>query len=201
MKETTKAHPRRVENWAFVNRYFVGIGLDVGAGDDGLKVDDWPNADMIDWQTQPDGGTIILPYKDDQFDFIYSSNTLEHMNDTIGVLIHWLDKIKQGGYIIFTVPDFTLYEQGLWPSRWNQGHLHQFSVGRVIELVDELNRMVNNTVQIRKIELIDTRYDYSNTETDQTFPEEGAEAWVEVVLQKTDSISDLTIKDLTKQNK
>ena len=179
MKETSKAHQRRITNWAFVNRYIVGRGIDIGAGDDGLKAEDWPNITEVIHYNKPNNSTAVLPYNTNEFDFVYSSNCLEHIEDTRLAIDEWLRVCKPGGHLIFTVPDFYLYEGGIWPSRWNKAHRHLFRVHDVIRM------MLSVDVSIKKIELIDTDYDYEKgASVDQTLPENGAEAFIEVVVQK-----------------
>jgi SAM-dependent methyltransferase len=188
MKETTKAHPRRRSNWAFVNRYFVGSGLDVGSGDDPLKAADWPNVTAVTLHDLPDGSSERLEFTDAAFGFVHASNVLEHMADPAAALAEWVRVCRLGGHLIFTVPDFDLYEQGVWPSRWNQGHRHWFTVEKILALIDTLNGgprkgVDEPAVDIKKIELIDTRNDYTLVGVDQTFPEDGAEAFIEVILE------------------
>jgi hypothetical protein len=36
--------------------------------------------------------------------------------------------VKPGGYLVVTVPDEDLYEQGLWPSTFNPDHKHTFTI-------------------------------------------------------------------------
>lgn len=190
MKETSKAHPRRRSNWAFVHRYFVGSGLDVGSGDDPLPADDWPNMTFVTCHDLPDGSGERLPFDSAAFDFVYASNVLEHMADPHAALAEWHRVCRSGGHIIITVPDFALYEQGHWPSRYNAGHRHWFDVEKIIALIDALNAdykhgVAEPVVSIRKIELVDTRYEYPIRPVDQTLDPAGAEAFIEAVLEVT----------------
>ncbi len=178
MKETSKAHQRRRGQWAFVHRYFVGCGLEIGGSDDPLNPADWPMMKGICDYTQPDGSPAALPFADEQFDFVYASNVLEHMLDVDNAIAEWLRVLRPGGHLIFTVPDFELYEQGIWPSRWNAGHRQRFDVISVWNLLMQFN------VRIKKIELVDTRYEYGLRGIDQTLDEHGAEAFIEAVAQK-----------------
>lgn len=175
MRETTKAHARRRAQWAFEYRWFVGEGLDVGSGDDPLRAADWPGVTAVTAYDLPDGSTEILPFADAAFDFVHASNVLEHMARPAAALLQWQRVVRPGGHVIFTVPDFTLYEGRTWPSRWNKGHRHWFDYGRLCELLGGLD--------VRKIELVDTRYNYNLRGVDQTWPADGAEAFWEVVIR------------------
>jgi hypothetical protein len=41
----------------------------------------------------------------------------------------WWALVKPGGYLVIVVPDEDLYEQGMWPSRFNTDHKATFNLG------------------------------------------------------------------------
>lgn len=115
--ETSKAYKRRLEE-GFFKRYIKGQGLDIGYGGDPLT----PNVKGYDFEH---GNALYLdglkPYE--RFDYVYSSHCLEHMNDPRLALKIWWHRVKEGGYLIFTVPHRDLFEkQKTLPSSWNQDH-------------------------------------------------------------------------------
>ncbi|MBV5346213.1 MAG: methyltransferase domain-containing protein, partial [Rhodoferax sp.] len=61
-------------------------------------------------------------------DFVHSSHCLEHMRDVREALKNWIRIVKPGGFLILTVPDEDLYEQGQWPSRFNTDHKWSFTI-------------------------------------------------------------------------
>ena len=65
---------------------------------------------------------------DASYDFVHSSHTLEHMRDAAEALCNWWRILAPGGYLIVVVPDWELYEQGVWPSQWNSDHKQRFSL-------------------------------------------------------------------------
>jgi SAM-dependent methyltransferase len=65
---------------------------------------------------------------DGTFDFLHASHSLEHMRDVNIALEHWIRIVKPGGFLIITVPDEDLYEQGHWPSRYNTDHKWTFTI-------------------------------------------------------------------------
>ena len=87
----------------------------------------------------------------------------------------------------FTVPDEDLYEQGVFPSRFNNSHKWSFTIdkenswnSKSINILDLLKSL--NNYKIIKIELVDTNYDYSKKDVDQTMQD--AEAIIEVIIKK-----------------
>lgn len=65
-----------------------------------------------------------LPFKENSVDFIVSLHMLEHIEDPIGTINHWLDVIKPGGGIGIVVPDWRY----TWDSRKdNQPFSHKWN--------------------------------------------------------------------------
>src|SRR2546425_2665638 len=87
-----------------------GQGIDIGCGPDPVL----PNVDRFDFE-QGDANTITR-YVQKQYDFVFSSHTLEHMVDPYAALGEWFALVKPGGHLIVLVPDEDLYEQGHFPS-------------------------------------------------------------------------------------
>lgn len=192
MKETTKASRRRQADWKFVNRYFVGDGIDIGSGDDPLVASSWflrirsvREFDVEDG----DANFIDKVYPENSFDFVHASNILEHMTDPADALRRWIRICRTGGHLVITVPDEDLYEQGQFPSTWNEGHLYTFTIFKEVTWsplsINVLNLLTSlDDIMIKRVALIDDGYDYALDRTDQTFPEDGAEAFIEIVIQK-----------------
>ena len=72
--ETSKAKPRRLRE-GFYEKYLGGNGLDIGFGGD-LVV---PNA--RGWDFEHGDAQDLSGLENEKFDFVYSSHTLEHMQD------------------------------------------------------------------------------------------------------------------------
>lgn len=125
MKEQSKAAKRRFHNGNFHLRYFVGDGIDVGAGDDYLALNRHVFSrigDMVNWD-QDNGDTQTLPgIEANSFDFLHSSHCLEHLHNPYQALARWTQVVRPGGHLIVTVPDWHLYEHQQWPSRFNPDH-------------------------------------------------------------------------------
>jgi hypothetical protein len=41
-------------------------------------------------------------------------------------LARWWELVRPGGFLVFTVPDEAMYEQGVWPSTFNTDHKWSF---------------------------------------------------------------------------
>jgi SAM-dependent methyltransferase len=118
--ETSKAKPRRLKE-GFFEKYCRGKGLDIGCGIDLLSL----NCHGWDWE-QGDA-QFLSGMKNEEFDFVYSSHTLEHMVDPAIALENWWRVLKKKGYLILYVPHRDLYEKKkTLPSHWNQDHKHFF---------------------------------------------------------------------------
>lgn len=185
---------RRLADSRFATRWFVGVGLDVGAGEDSLALyaELFPRIRKVIPFDAPQGDARLLDnVEDDSFDFLYSSHCLEHLDDPYLALGNWIRVVKPGGHLIIDVPDEDLYEQGIWPSRFNPDHKTSWTIDKeeswspVSMNVLDLVRRFRGEAQTVKIELIDHGYRASlwGRGIDQTrMPT--AEAAIEIVLMK-----------------
>lgn len=122
--ETRKCYEKRLARGDF-DRYLVGRGLDIGSGDDPLRA---PHASVEAWDLPEGDAEGLLTLRDATYDFVYSSHCLEHMRSVETALRNWVRVLKPGGYLYLAIPDFTLYEKELFPSRFNSDHKHTFSL-------------------------------------------------------------------------
>jgi SAM-dependent methyltransferase len=158
---------RRLFDARFATRWFVGSGLDVGAGGDSLALyaELFPLMRNVVPYDAPQGNAQLLDnVEDNSFDFLYSSHCLEHLDDPYEALSHWIRVVKPSGHLIISVPDEDLYEQGVWPSRFNVGHKTSWTIDKAeswspvsVNVVDLVHRFRGEALPI-KIELIDHGY-------------------------------------------
>jgi len=189
MKESSKAMERRFssEKRHLFSKIFQGAGIDIGAGDDLIKVEgSVVGFDMEDG----DANQLHEYFLEENFDFIHASQCLEHMRDPKAALDSWLKVLRKGGFAVISVPSWELYEGMVWPSRFNPDHKSTFSLWqdgspapnhvKLPEWLDKFN------CEIVYCDLIDTNYNYKiGTSTDQTYQYENrVEAFIEFVLQK-----------------
>jgi len=102
----------------------AGKGIDIGCGPDPVTPDayrfDKENGDAND----------ITKYVHDEFDFVFSSHCLEHIRDPRKAIQEWWKLVRLGGHLFFIVPDEDLYEQGVFPSRFNSDHKATFTISK-----------------------------------------------------------------------
>ena len=131
MKECSKAIMRRLSQPNFVNRYFVGEGIDIGGGPDPLAVyqELLPRiASVRVWDKDSGDAQFMEGVEDESFDFVHSSHCLEHLVEPQEGLANWFRILRPGGHLVITVPDEDLYEQGVFRSTYNSDHKWTFSV-------------------------------------------------------------------------
>ena len=172
-------------------KVFRGDGIDIGGGTDPLRPGWFSQVNLIqNFDLQDGDAQNIGKHVDRQFDFVYSSNCLEHMERPKEALQGWWSLVKTGGHLVLIVPDEDLYEQGFWPPKWNGGHRWTFTVWKqqswspksinVVELWRDLKGA--DLVHLR---MADYGFDPTLVGRDQTVPADGAEAFIELVVRKS----------------
>jgi predicted SAM-dependent methyltransferase len=187
MYETSKADNRRFNDYLY-KRILVGKGIDIGSGKDPFGKNLFKNQVICDTFDTKDGDAQnIHIYNSKIYDFLYSSNCLEHLNDPFLAFENWLKILKVDGYMVVTVPDEDLYEQNNF-RRFNKGHKWSFTIlkekswnQKSINIIRFLEKFVSN-IKILRIQLVDSNYDYSLSGVDQTMT--NAEAFIEFAIQK-----------------
>jgi SAM-dependent methyltransferase len=192
MQECSKAIQRRLADSRFLRRYFVGNGLDIGAGDDCLSqyTEMFPLVTQVyGWDKQNGDAQYLTGVSDGTFDFTHASHCLEHMVDPEVALRNWIRATKHGGHVICTVPDEDLYEQKVFPSRWNPDHKWTFTMTKAkswsqcsVSLLQFLAKF-NDITRVMKVELLDSTYFYRCHNVDQTL-NHVTESAIEFVLLK-----------------
>ena len=192
MKELSKSIPRRLREPDFVRRYFVGDGVDIGVKPDPLclYLEFFPLMRTVrTWDMEDGDAQFMASVADDTFDFVHSSHCLEHLNDPREGLVNWLRIVKPGGYVIVTIPDEDLYEQGLFPSTFNRDHKVTFTLfkhnswsAKSINVLDMVAGL-GPAAQPIKLELLTSSYKFDLPRFDQTSSPVGESA-IEIVLRK-----------------
>ncbi|MDK2125055.1 methyltransferase domain-containing protein [Parachitinimonas caeni] len=200
MNEQSKAAVRRHSDGAFLNRYFVGRGIDIGGGPDplGQYVGVFPlMQEVMTWDREQGDAQYLEALPDNCVDFIHSSHCLEHMVDVRVALDNWIRVVKPGGFLIITVPDEDYYELGDWPSQRNSDHKWSFTIykpqstmPKSINVLDLL-REVGDRVGVERVCLQNNffRKVLAQANFDQTLTPV-AECAIEFVLQKRPTFSD-----------
>ena len=140
--ETSKAKRRRMKE-GFFGKFCQGRGIDIGYGGD-LVV---PNC--VGWDFEHGDAQYMHGINDGEFDFVYSSHTLEHTINPSAALKNWWRILNPEGFLILYVPHRDLYEKkSTLPSNWNPDHKHFFLLDKdeepdTIGLVPLVQRMLS----------------------------------------------------------
>jgi SAM-dependent methyltransferase len=120
---------------------------------------------------------------------VHSSHCLEHVNDPACGLKNWFRALKPGGYLIITVPDEDMYEQGQFPSTWNGDHKFTFTISKSHSWSSKSINLLNliatlgNTSELIKLHKLDQSFRYTLPRFDQTLTPIG-ECGIEIILRK-----------------
>ena len=195
MKECSKSISRRLTDSNFTRKYFVGAGLDIGGKPDPLVLYKELFCQVIavkTWDWEDGDAQFLAGVSDGAFDFVHSSHCLEHLVDPVVGLANWLRVVRPGGHLIVTVPDEDLYEQGVFPSTFNQDHKWTFTVfktvswsARSVNLLD-LVRNLGDEAELVRLEQLIATYRFDLPRFDQSLTPVG-ECGIEFVIRKRPS--------------
>jgi SAM-dependent methyltransferase len=166
MNETSKskAHWGAIETAATTGR-----GIDIGCGPDPIT----PSARRFD--LEHGDANVVSQFVKEQFDFVYSSHCLEHMHDPRMTILDWWKLVRPGGYLFVVVPDEDLYEQGFFPSRFNDDHKATFTISKTrswspksVNVLDLAHSLPGG--QLVSLQLQDAGYDRSLISFGRTAP-------------------------------
>jgi len=189
-QESSKAMTRRMtgKDKTFWEKVFKGKGIDIGAGDDLIKIEGVIGFDVEDG----DANKLHEYFPAESFDYIHASQCLEHMHDPVAALNSWMRVLRVGGFAVITIPSWELYEGMVWPSRYNPDHKSTFSMWQIGSPAPnhvKFPEWLQENFGEHKTEicrLVDTNYNYKlGTSVDQTFERANAvEAFIEFVVKK-----------------
>jgi SAM-dependent methyltransferase len=193
VKELSKSIVRRMSEPNFARRWFVGAGIDIGGKPDPLSLyaEFFPRMTACrTWDWEDGDAQDLAGIAPDSLDFIHSSHCLEHLRDPRIGLAAWLKAIKPDGFLVITVPDEDLYEQGSFPpSDFNRDHKWTFTITKQrswseksINVIDLLSSL-GSEADIEKIALLNSTYRYDLPRFDQTLTPIG-ESGIEFVVRK-----------------
>jgi SAM-dependent methyltransferase len=196
MKECSKSIQRRLADSNFLRSYFVGEGLDIGGKPDPLSLykEFFPLMDNVrTWDLEDGDAQFLNGIANSSLDFVHSSHCLEHLVDPAEGLRNWFRVITEGGYLVITVPDEDLYEQGKFPSTFNRDHKWTFTIfkmkswsDRSVNLLD-LVRKLGPAAELVRIEQISATYRFNLPRYDQTLTPV-AECGIELIIRKRSTV-------------
>ncbi len=190
--ESLKAMRRRSKDKVYADKYFVGAGIDIGAGDACIiryKRKFKKMTTVRSWDKVDGDANFMSSVHDNQYDFVHSSHCLEHLNDPVVAIQNWIRICKTGGHIIVTVPDEEMYEKLTWPPKFNPTHKWSFTIWtkqkrlpKSVILLDIFKEFLN--IKIVSLKLIENYYNPKiSPDIDQTLESE-AECSIEFILRK-----------------
>jgi len=177
--ETSKAHSRRVKE-GFFEKFCKGEGLDIGFGSDLIT------KDAKGYDFEHGNAQYLKGVKDNSYNFVYSSHTIEHLPDPAEGIKNWFRVVKPGGYLILYLPHRDLYEKKkTLPSRFNPDHRNFYLIDGdeapdTIGIVPLIERTLNDFEIVYAKECNE-----GHTITDPEIHSDG-EFSIEVVIRKID---------------
>lgn len=130
ISETQKIKPT-------IEKYLKNCILDIGCGS--YKVTesacgiDVRKTDAVDIVV-PSIGKLSEHIKNlGQFDAVFSSHCLEHLEDDKGAIDDWLTLVKSGGYLVLYLPDVDYYKED------NPDHKHNYTYETFMNKFNYLN--------------------------------------------------------------
>lgn len=192
MKECSKSIQRRLADSNFLRRYFVGDGLDIGGKPDPLSLykELFPQIKGVrTWDWEDGDAQFLEGIADNSLGFVHSSHCLEHLVDPAEGLRNWFRVVRENSYLIITVPDEDLYEQGVFPSTFNHDHKWTFTMFKTkswsdcsLNLIDMV-RELGEAAEVVRIEQLSANYRFDLPRFDQTLTPV-AECGIELVIRK-----------------
>lgn len=105
----------------FAENVLGGIGVDVGCNN---KAWAYPHACVL-VDPEIDNNYHAMDFPGVEYDYVFSSHLLEHLNDWVSVLKYWRSKIKTGGKIFLYLPNCD--DQIYWRPWHNRKHVNYFT--------------------------------------------------------------------------
>lgn len=113
----------------FAKEFCKGAGLDIG----GFFKWTFPGAIPINTVIKDKWDAYNLP--DKQYDYIFSSHTLEHLPDCVKALEYWKKHLKSEGVLFLYLPH---PDMEYWLPQNNRKHLHSFYPKDIHRLLEDI---------------------------------------------------------------
>lgn len=115
----------------FASQICKGNGLDIG----GVPEKGWvfPGARVVNLELNDGFDAMHLP--PGKWDYIFSSHTLEHIEDYVAALIHWRDSLRHGGILFLYLPH---PDMEYWQPQNDRRHVHLFYPDEVTKVLFDL---------------------------------------------------------------
>ena len=122
----------------FASKFAFPYALEVCKGkgyDIGCMKKEWslPGSTPIDLDFDDDFHATNLPHSD--IDYIFSSHSLEHIDNWVEVMEYWYNTLKTGGILFLYLPH---YSQDYWRPWNNKKHRNIFSPTIIEDIMEHL---------------------------------------------------------------
>jgi len=110
-------------------QYLNGVGLDVGCNRWKIK----PDSIGVDLVKKPGVDLIVRNWDSipsNNYDYLFSSHCLEHIEDWKTMLSHWARVVKEEGIVFLYLPDPSKYNR--WSKRFMKVHKHDFTLRQIV---------------------------------------------------------------------
>jgi len=156
MGETSKAKLRWVASGEYQHWIEGKKGIDIGCGRMGGYDYDTiaPEPDCVHHDYDICDAVTMDAYGVEEFDYVWASHILEHLNDPIKAICRWYNMVKPGGILVIAVPHRDLYEmKRMLPSNWNLDHKTMWLPDSVdppntFSLADVIGRALGEPVEV-----------------------------------------------------
>lgn len=115
--------------YPFAKEFCHGEGLDIG----GKPRWTFPNAIIINKELPDEHDAMNLPGS--EWDYIFSSHTLEHLESPKDAVAYWYTKLKKGGVLFLYLPH---YSMEMWSPFNMDEHKHAFDEHLVSDLLKDV---------------------------------------------------------------
>lgn len=157
--ETERSHKIRSEN-GFYTTYMSGKGLDIGYKGSVANAEPVLETAIGVDTDYPGYDGVTLPFANESQDYIFSSHTLEHVENWIKTIQEWHRVVKVGGHIITIVPHKYLYEKKRSPpSNWNRDHKRFYTPGLLLLEIE--SALDPNSYRVVHMQDNDTGFNYN----------------------------------------
>lgn len=146
MYDPTNPHPNEAAKVRFELMPYIGTScLDLGCGASKvfpffIGVDSGKDTQLFGTQMKPDlAGDVskLGLFNADFFDTVFSSHTLEHIDDTAATLREWFRVVKVGGVLALYLPHRDYYPH-MGEAHSNPDHKHDFAPDDIISIMREI---------------------------------------------------------------
>ena len=113
----------------FAKEFCKGNGLDIGGFGDWV----FPGAKAINIVNDDEWNAYNIP--DEKYDYIFSSHTLEHLEDYVKAILYWKSHLTEDGVLFLYIPH---PDMEYWLPQNDRKHLHFFYPDDMGKLLEDL---------------------------------------------------------------